>query len=76
MNSLRWVSSKGDESIEWDPEDQASIEKAKSKFDELTKKGFKAFKVIKEEVTRKGEQIKEFDPSVKEILMTAPMAGG
>lgn len=63
---------KGDETITWDPEDKESTDKAAAQFKEKIDAGFKAYRVEK----KKGEPITEFDPSLKEILLTPPMAGG
>lgn len=66
----------GDDHVTWDPEDPKSVEKAKAKFDKAIKKGHKAFKVVYEKVQKTGEQIHEFDPAHKEILLVPQMAGG
>lgn len=65
----------GDKHIEWDPEDPKSVEKARKEFEELRKKGHKAFKVGRKP-QRTGQEVAEFDPSAGEIILTPPMAGG
>lgn len=66
----------GDEEVSWDPHDYESVKKAKKAFDKLIKKGHKIYKVTKQTVTRKGEQISDFDPTVGEYVAVPPMAGG
>lgn len=66
----------GDDHVTWDPADEKSVTTAKEKFDAAVKKGGKAFKVVYESVRKTGEQIKEFDPSLKEILIVPQLAGG
>lgn len=66
----------GDETISWDPADEKSTEKAKSTFDKLKEKGHKMFKVVKEEVSKQGEEVSEFDPNEKEYIAVPAMAGG
>lgn len=67
----------GDKSIEWNPEDESSVEKAKTEFKKLIDKGYKLYEVAKKTVTeRKGEPITEFDPSAGEYIAVPAMAGG
>lgn len=67
----------GDEEVTWDPEDEKSIEKAKTKFDKAVKAGKRAFKVVESTVRQKGEQVTKFDPShTQGYIVAAPLAGG
>lgn len=67
----------GDKSVEWDPEDQSSVEKAKDEFKKLIDKGYKLYEVAKRTVTeRKGEPVTEFDASAGEYIAVPAMAGG
>ncbi len=66
----------GDEEVKWDPEDEASVSKAKEQFDKLVGKGYKAYKMVEETVKKRGEAIKDFDPAAGSILLAPPMAGG
>lgn len=77
MGTIRMMTpAAGDEEIQWDPEDESSVKTAKNKFEELKGKGFKLFKGVKEEITRKGEEAKEFDPAEKQYIAVPAMAGG
>ena len=66
----------GDEVVPWDPNDPKSVTKAKKKFNAALKKGGMAYKVVTETVQKKGEQIREFDPTLGQIIITPPLAGG
>jgi hypothetical protein len=65
----------GDKHIEWDPEDQKSVAKAKKKFEELLEKGFHAFKVSRKP-QRTGQEVKSFNPDVGEYILAPAMQGG
>lgn len=57
--------------VEWDPNDEASVAKVKEEFDSLIESNFAYTK------TPGGfEQTREFDPTVEEIRITAPLVGG
>lgn len=67
----------GDKSVEWDPKDETSVEKAKAEFKKLIDKGYKLYEVAKKTLTeRKGEPVTEFDSSVGEYIAVPAMAGG
>lgn len=66
----------GDKEINWDPEDEKSTSKARKEFDKLKEKGHKMFAVVKETVSKKGDEVKDFDPTAKGYIAVPPMAGG
>lgn len=66
----------GDKEIEWDPKDEKSTAKARKEFDKLKEKGHKMFKVVKETVSKKGDEATEFDPAEKGYIAVPAMAGG
>ncbi len=64
----------GDSRIQWDRTDPLQIAKAKSRFEELKKKGYLAYSVNK-----KGDQgvvLSDFDPNAERIIMHSQMIGG
>lgn len=67
MGTIRFTNRKGDESISWNPEDEASVEEARNKFEELKEEGYSFFS---------GKRVDEFDPELEEVTAVAPMAGG
>jgi hypothetical protein len=69
------VAEKGDERLEWDPNDKDSVQKAQILFDHYKEKGHKAYKV-EYTPSRSGEEVTEFDPDEKEIIMAPAMSGG
>lgn len=58
--------------VEWDPEDAAAAAAVKAEFDGIIQRSF-AYAVTE---TGEREQIHDFDPTAKEIVITAPLAGG
>lgn len=75
MNHMRIMApTLGDEHVQWDPANEASVATAKEKFDAALKEGKLAY-TVKSKAT-KGEQITEFNPELKEIIVAAPLAGG
>lgn len=67
---------KGDEHIEWDPNDENSVRRANRAFNKFKKQGFLAYKLIEQTVTKRGEELKKFDRHAGKIVMCPPMAGG
>ena len=74
MPSMSVMDSTGHSKIDWDPSDPESVSDAEQMFDDLTEKGYAAFR-IKYEASQ-GEQIKDFDPDAHELIMVPPLAGG
>lgn len=64
----------GDSRIQWDRADPAQVAKARSKFDELRKKGYAAYSVTGS--GKRGTVLKDFDENAERIIMHAPMVGG
>lgn len=67
MGKITVLNRKGDEAIEWDPNDEESVEAARAQFNELKEQGYSFFHE---------ERVDEFDPSLENITAVAPMAGG
>ena len=70
----RILDTTGDTRIIWDPDNEHEVSNARRTFDDLIKKGFRAFSV-----TKKGDkdvQVKTFDPSAEKLIMQPAMQGG
>lgn len=65
---------RGDIRLEWDQNDPASVERARAEWAALIGKGFAAFRM--EGDGSAGEQVKEFDPTAREVIFVPPVAGG
>jgi hypothetical protein len=74
MHFMDIMDQTGHTKVSWDPDDKESVKVAKETFIEMLKKGYKAFTVDRSE--KKGQQIKEFDPSIKELLLIPQLQGG
>jgi len=65
----------GDDRRDWNPDDPAQRKKIEEVFKEKLAAGWAAFK-MKGKDRKDGEQITEFDPNAKAILMVPPLVGG
>lgn len=74
MGTLNIVGKEGDVKIEWNPDNKDEVKQAERSFDELVKKGYKAFEVCEE--GNKGEQLDKFDKEAERILLVPPLKGG
>jgi hypothetical protein len=76
---LSFLSSRGDETLTWDPADTVQVETARSKYGELVKQGYTGFQLDKiegKESPERGKPIREFNPSATRIVMIPRTAGG
>ena len=64
----------GDTKVIWDPDRPAEVQAARAQFDTLTGKGYLAYRVT--DRGRKGEQVREFDPSEEKLILAPQMVGG
>ena len=71
----RQLHTSGDIKIEWDREDPASIERARGEFDTLVKER-KYGALGRAPGAKTLSTIREFDPSLAEIQLLQPQAGG
>lgn len=64
----------GDVKKIWDPSKPVEVDDAKRSFDDLTQKGYKAFRTNDKGDT--GEQMREFDASAGRVVFIPQMQGG
>lgn len=64
----------GHTEVSWNADNAAEVEVARTAFDELTKKGYQAFKVT--DRGGQGERMRSFDASAEKILMVPQLKGG
>jgi hypothetical protein len=65
----------GDTKTIWDPDNPDEVEAAETQFETLVgEKKYLAFAVKRN--GEKGEQIREFDPTLGKIILVPPMQGG
>jgi len=74
VRSMCVLDETGDSRIQWDPSNPEEVAKAQLRFEELTKKGYLAYKVNKK--GDRGEVILAFDPSAERIILHSAMVGG
>jgi len=65
----------GDVKKIWDPAKAVEVDDARRSFEDLTKKGYKAFHCSNEKGDQ-GDQMKEFDPKAGRVIFISPMVGG
>jgi hypothetical protein len=65
----------GDQRVMWDSDNEDEVAAAENTFDDLTGKGYMAYKAEGKKGTQ-GEQIRRFDPDAERIILVAPHAGG
>lgn len=74
MGTLSEMNKQGDAKIEWDPKDELATARARDKFNDLKRQGYKLYRVNHR--GGRGEQIEEFDPLAYEIIFHKIMSGG
>lgn len=74
MGELAVMDGTGDEKLTWDPKNEIATQKAKDRFSDLKRKGYKAYRV--NHAGGKGEEIHDFDPYAYEIVMHKIAVGG
>lgn len=67
---------KGDEKMTWDAKNDIQVNRAREKFAEYKKKGYRIY--VSKDIAgqRKGEEMLEFDPQAERIIVVPPMQGG
>lgn len=76
MGTMATMGVSGDEKMTWDANNESQVIRARTKFQELLAKGYKAFTSKDIAGQRKGEEIKEFDKGAERLIMVPPLAGG
>lgn len=74
MGEMRILDESGDTKKIWDPDNEDEVKDAKRSFEDLIKKGFRAFLVDKK--GEKGGAMQEFDPNAGKMILIPRMQGG
>ena len=64
----------GDSKVMWDSENADEVAVAQKTYEDLTKKGYRAFSVKKGGA--QDELINEFDPDLEKMILVPPIKGG
>jgi hypothetical protein len=72
--TMHVMSPEGDYRIIWDSGNTDEVATARASFDELTGKGFTAYRV--DDKGDKSAILREFDPEAEKIIFRPAMAGG
>lgn len=64
MGEMRVLTEKGDERVEWDPADKASVAQAKKEFARLKQDGYLFYEVAE----ARGRPVETFDPKAGKLL--------
>jgi hypothetical protein len=73
MHTLRILNHKGDTAVEWRPEIEDEVERARLTFDALMASGHLMFTVVPGTAP---EQVRSFDPSAFEVIAVPRYVGG
>lgn len=75
MGEMRLMGVAGDTTLLWDPENAEETQKAKETWDEFVKgHRFGGFRIDVD--AEPGEQVFEFDPKARKLIVAPPLAGG
>lgn len=74
MGEMRYLSDKGDTRILWDSDNRDEVKNAEKTFNDLIKKGFKAFRTKKD--GSKGDKITRFDKYAERLILIPAIVGG
>jgi hypothetical protein len=74
QNEMEVLDPTGHTRTTWDSERADEVAAARSQFEELTRKGFKAFRVKKD--GSEGEPMKKFDADAEKMILVPPVEGG
>ncbi len=74
MGVLRILGPSGDTQVTWNPAVEEEVADVRRRFEEIINEGYLVFELDPE--TKEGEQIRRFDPSVRELRAFRPLAGG
>lgn len=75
VNSTMFVMDEsGDTRLQWNPKNQAEVDAARRRFDDLKRRGYLAYKVDRR--GGQGEVLDAFDPTAQRIIMAPQMVGG
>jgi hypothetical protein len=71
---LKYQSRSGHTTIEYDTDDAKQVEETREKFNELIRTNYLAYG--RTAGSTEATQLRDFDPTVEETVMTLPIAGG
>lgn len=74
-HTLHELNSNGATSVSWDPAKPAEVDAARKHFDSLRASGYLAYSVDGSDQSI-GEQIRNFDPTARQIIMSPQLQGG
>lgn len=74
LNEMLIMDRTGHTKTTWNVDDEDEIETARQMFDDLTAKGYSAFRVKGESDI--GKRLKEFDPKAEAMILVPHLVGG
>lgn len=75
MHVMHTLDRTGDQRVMWDADSEDEVAAARRTFDDLTKKGYMAYRAEGKK-GEQGEQIRQFDPAAERIILVKPHVGG
>jgi hypothetical protein len=74
MSEMSVLNRKGDSKILWSFDNADEVANAKRSFEDMTKKGFSAFRVKRDGSS--SVRMDEFDPEAEKVVLVPPVVGG
>jgi len=74
MSEMQIMDPTGHTSVTWDPDNRDEVATARATYDEMTAKGYRAFRVDRR--GNQSEQIRTFDPRAEEMILVPQLRGG
>jgi hypothetical protein len=75
QHSMHTLDRTGDQKVMWDKDNEDEVMAARRTFEDLTSKGYMAYKAEGKRGTQ-GEQIRRFDPDAERIILVKAHQGG
>lgn len=76
MGQINVLNEKGDQTIEWQPDNTESVAKAQGAFDALKKEGYEFYESETKEVETKGKVVKAFKKTLGKVIAVPGVQGG
>lgn len=73
LNEMLIMDQTGHTLTTWTPDDEDEVDVARRMFDDLTRKGYSAFRLKGDDM---GKRLSKFDPAAGSMIMVPPLQGG
>lgn len=74
QNEMQIMDPTGHTTVKWNPNDDDDVAVAEATFNQMTAKGYSAFRVTR--LGGKSERLRAFDPDAKAMILVPQLQGG